>query len=66
MSDVQKEVKPYKEDKDRWENLTVGMLKEMLASVPNDYEITYDGGFGEIHKGDFTLNHEDKEVIING
>jgi len=60
------EIKPYKNDPDRWENITVGMLKEMLKDLPSDYKIKYDSCCGSIHKGDFSIYHDTKEISING
>lgn len=57
---------PYKDDKDRWEVLTVYTLKKMLKDIPDDYEIMYDGFCGEIHKGDLAIDHETREISING
>lgn len=57
---------PYENDKDRYKQLTVGMLREMLQNLPDDYEIKYDSAFGHIHKGDFLIYHDDKTISING
>ena len=59
-------IKPYERDPDRWENLTVGMLREMLKDLPSDYVIKYDGACGSINKGDFIIYHDSKEISING
>ena len=57
---------PYKEDEDRYQQLTVGMLKKMLKDLPDDYIIMYDSAYGEIHKGDFRIYHQEKKISING
>lgn len=65
--DPEKQIEePFANGPDRWEQITAGMLIEMLQSVPKDYEIKFDSACGQIMKGDFTIYHKNKEVSLNG
>ena len=60
---------PYQDDLDRDEYLTVSMLREILKKLPSecdDYIISYDSALGSVHKGDFSIYHEDRSISING
>lgn len=59
-------IQPFENDKDRWKPVTAKMLIKMLKTIPGNYEIRYDSAMGEIHKGDFKIYHDTKEVSING
>jgi hypothetical protein len=57
---------PYCEDKDYEVNVTVGMLKEMLKDWPDDYELRYDSFVCGFWKGEFTVDHKNKRICLNG
>lgn len=62
-------IQPFKNDSEKWEQITVKMLIEMLKSLPAEYgefKVKYDSACGGISKRDFTIYPKDKEISING
>jgi len=57
---------PYSTSKDRNKDVTVAMMRDMLKDLPDDYLISFDGAYGRVVKGDFTVYHDSKEISING
>jgi hypothetical protein len=51
---------------DKFNELTVGRLMEFLEKIPKDYKIKYDSFCGLILVEDFTIDHKDREISING
>jgi hypothetical protein len=68
MSDVDPldPYEPFKDDPDRRKDVTVGMIKEMLKDIPDDYTISFDSALGHVVKGDFTIYPRSKKISING
>jgi len=57
---------PYAEsDKKNYDQVTVKEMIEMLKKVPGDYEVSFDSGYGSVHKRDFAINHDNKKISIN-
>ena len=57
---------PYTNDPDGWDELTVGRLRQMLGSIPDNYIVRYDGFCAGMNVKSFTIDHKNEEISING
>lgn len=66
MVNMQKEERPFKDDKDGYKELTVKDLIEVLKTLPENYLVTFNNCAGIAYKEDLTIYHDQKAVSING
>jgi hypothetical protein len=64
--DDKKSEEPFANASDAWDEVTVGMLIEMLQSLPRDYVVRYDSAMAGFSKGQLKVYHDTKEISING
>lgn len=54
--------RPYKDES--WKELTLGDLRKL--NLPDDYKIKFDSFCGRCDKSDVLIDHENKEISVNG
>ena len=63
---IDRQKHPFKNEQDRYEELTIGRLKSMLEELPDDFVIKYDSFMASIQVGNMAVDYEGKEISING